>query len=351
MEVPLGRSTCYLDELVLHNIVDSLETDIPALASAVAVSKSFSAAAQDVASEGLLALLKRQQVLPRRLEDGAGASRVAQLRTWAAVDAATVLTLRADPSALHFSTPPRASLYSPTDVEATRRVTRMDDLSGRGHHASAFSSERCPLFVPDAIAPGVGALDFNGKSILQTAPFIKALPQPVSLVVVARCRGDTTLCDALTPTSARFELCHGYPAATADSPGNPAVCISANGVGNSAPSQLLRGSTRSTDTWHVYTAIFDGDKSEMYVDGVREASGRSCGTSELDGLRLGCDHTQMFFLKGSVAELRLYSCHLADGPRSQMEAALALRYGLTPAADKPATPQKRSRRLSRSRSA
>lgn len=62
-----------------------------------------------------------------------------------------------------------------------------------------------------------------------------------------------------------------------------------------------------------------------YLDGVREASGRSVGTGGLDGLRVGCDHTSTFYLKGAIAELRLFSCHLSEPSRSQIEAALALR--------------------------
>ena len=161
-------------------------------------------------------------------------------------------------------------------------------------------------------------------------------------MIVAKCNGDTTLCDSLTPGSARFELCHGYPTANSQQLASPPICISADGVGRFAPAKLLRGNTRSTNRWHVYTAIFDGDKSEMYVDGVREAGGKTVGGSKLDGLRLGCDHTSTFFLKGCVAELRLYACHLRDAPRAQMEAALALQYGLTPAAPPSTPPQSKS---------
>ena len=153
-----------------------------------------------------------------------------------------------------------------------------------------------------------------------------------------RCAGDTTLCDSLTPSSPRFELCHGYPPASAAAPAAPAICACASGVGGQAPAQLLRGTTRSSDTWHVYTAIFDGAKSEMFVDGVREASGRSVGNASLDGLLLGCDHTSTFFLRGKVAEVRVFSCHLGAAPREQMEAAIAMRYGLATATPPPATP-------------
>ena len=113
------------------------------------------------------------------------------------------------------------------------------------------------------------------------------------------------------------------------------------------PAMLLRGSTKSTNDWHVYTAIYDGSKSAMYVDGRKEASGKSVGTSALDGLRIGCDHTSTFFLKGAIAELRLFSCHLGDEPRAQIEAAMQLRYGLAPTGKRPTTPpKKRGPRLS-----
>jgi len=148
------------------------------------------------------------------------------------------------------------------------------------------------------------------------------------LMIVAKARGDTTLCDSLAITSQRFELCHGYPSASSQEAGMPEVVMTAHGNGSAAPTKLLRGSTRSNGSWHVYTAIYDGERSEMYLDGVREASGRSVGTSGLDGLRVGCDHTSTFFLKGAIAELRLFSCHLSEASRSQIEAALALRYDL-----------------------
>ena len=60
----------------------------------------------------------------------------------------------------------------------------------------SLAPERRPLFVPDCLG-GIGALEF-GNSILQTAPFEQPLKQPVTLIVVAKCRGDTTICDSLS---------------------------------------------------------------------------------------------------------------------------------------------------------
>ena len=41
-----------------------------------------------------------------------------------------------------------------------------------------------------------------------------------------------------------------------------------------------------------------------------EGSGKSVGRGCLDGLTLGCDHSGVFHLKGSIAELRVFHCHL-----------------------------------------
>ena len=248
-----------------------------------------------------------------------GASRIAQLSAWTSVEACTVLWLRAAPTTIR--------------MQAQRRVERWEDISGRGNHAFACRGERMPEFVADAMTSPQGeqgALDFTGRGVLATRPFSSPLPQPLTIMLVARARGDVTLCDALTPRSSRLELCHGYPTADAVSRTAPHVCMTATGSGTAAPgpSQMLRGRTRATDTWHVYTAIYDGDKSAIYVDGVCEGSGKSVGKGSLDGLRIGCDHTATFHLKGAIAEVRLFSCHLSPTPRAQLEASMALRCGL-----------------------
>ena len=51
---------------------------------------------------------------------------------------------------------------------------------------------------------------------------------------------------------------------------------------------LCTRSTRGTGDWHVYTAVFDQRKSEVFVDGYCEASGKNVGANCLDGLSIGC---------------------------------------------------------------
>ena len=66
---------------------------------------------------------------------------------------------------------------------------------------------------------------------------------------------------------------------------------------------LFARSTRGTGEWHIYTAIFDQRRSEVYVDGYCEATGKNVGSNTLDGLSIGCDHNGIFFLHGALAEL------------------------------------------------
>ena len=117
---------------------------------------------------------------------------------------------------------------------------------------------------------------------------------------------------------------------------------------DSAPRNSLRGSTRGTGEWHIYTAIYDERKSEMFVDGYCEASAKNVGNNKLDGLSIGCDHNGVFFLTGALAELRLFHCHMASTQRIQTEAAMAHRYGIpySSAPEPPPTPVKSLSRFS-----
>lgn len=126
-------------------------------------------------------------------------------------------------------------------------------------------------------------------------------------------------------SSGRFELCHGYPTGWHPS---PEVCITASGQ-DSSPRNSLRGNTRGNGEWHVYTTVFNHRRSEIFVDGYCEATGKSAGDNGLDGLSLGCDHNGVFFLNGSIAEMRLFHAHLPSSQRVQIEAALARRYGIS----------------------
>jgi len=213
------------------------------------VCRALRTPAQQAAHRGLVKLVtKMQGILLSHCERG---SWVSQLREWETVRASCVMWLQAE----------AANMVLVKQGEH-RFVKRCADLSGNGNVASMY--QRMPLFKP-AVLNGRGTLEFDGASVLKTRPFAEPLQQPVTLVVVARARGDTTIvdslgpkcvrhprppslpCDALPPhrltpwplicSSSRFELCHGYPSGWHPS---PEICMTASGH-DSSPRHSLRG--------------------------------------------------------------------------------------------------------------
>jgi hypothetical protein len=267
-----------------------------------------------------------QCALLRHCERG---SWITMLREWEALEAKNLVWLQAEDEHTTLATQGEQTF-----------VKQAHDRSGSGHSATMHG--RMPAYRYDAIN-GHPCFEFDGASVLKTAPFAQALPQPLTIMVVARARGDTTIFDALTSTSGRFELCHGYPSGWHPS---PEICMTASGQ-DSSPRHSLRGTTRGTGDWHIYTAIFDHRRSEIFVDGYCEASGKSVGGNGLDGLSIGCDHNGVFFLTGSLTELRLYHCHMATNQRVQAEAAMAHRYGIPYSSPPSPTPSSPTKSLSR----
>lgn len=85
---------------------------------------------------------------------------------------------------------------APRTQDGKLLVNSCTDLSGSGHGAKMH--HRPPLYVPDSIN-GYASFEFDGSSVLKTSPFAEPLPQPITLMVVARAQGDTTIIDALGP--------------------------------------------------------------------------------------------------------------------------------------------------------
>ena len=115
-------------------------------------------------------------------------SYIQQLAEWEALSAANQVWLQADPG--------KVVLVQQGELSLVRRA---NDLSG--HNNAAIMHHRMPTLREDAVN-GHHAFEFDGASVLKTRPFAQPLAQPVTLVVVARARGDTTIVDSLGPQCA-----------------------------------------------------------------------------------------------------------------------------------------------------
>ena len=111
------------------------------------------------------------------------------------------------------------------------------------------------------------------------------------------------------------------------------------------PGNLYRG-RRGPGMWHVYTAVFDGDDSEIRIDGIPEPLERS-GTrmnieslaASLDGLTIGADHTFDMSLcfgqgsdgegEGAMSELIAFKGHLDARDIETIEKILMEKHGIS----------------------
>ena len=175
----------YLDGLCVECILSTFNARDLAVLSQVC--QTMRAPAQLAAHRTLLLLVRRlQATLLRHCERG---SWIAQLREWEATKQANLVWLQAEEA--------HTALVTQGEQTLVKRVT---DLSGNGNFAAM--AHRMPGFKYDAVN-GHPAFEFDGASVLKTKAFAQALPQPITIMVVAKLRGDTTICDSLGPTCAR----------------------------------------------------------------------------------------------------------------------------------------------------
>lgn len=174
MEVDAGPTRIFLDELVVYTVICQLSSAHD-LEMAASVNKACHRAAEEVAAQGLLQLLTRLHVLPLRPTCG---SRIRHIGAWSSVLDQTVLWYRAaDSVRLAETSSPRANRWP---------VAALHDLTGHGLHACAVPHHQ-PSFFPDVFAPGIGAIEFSGRGMLQTLPFVGGpLKQPLTLMIVAK---------------------------------------------------------------------------------------------------------------------------------------------------------------------
>lgn len=321
-------SGIYVSGDLLEVIVSTL--DAKELAIVSKVSKATLHAAQAVASSSARALAESLGCVDRKLaawSPGAATERRLRcLREWELTEEHNLWHLRADKHQT-YSIGPSSSYPMPATT-----------WKNHGHSS------------PFIVIPGAGALPGsmdlqeatvsvqNGRHAIRfdhdTAPVLSSaslrddqsvlLQQPITVMVVADAQGDCTLFDNgfMRDMSRAFEFCHGYPSVGDADRDHPRICMHAgDGV-------YLRGTTRSSTGWHVYSCIFDGANSELRVDGVLEASG-DAGSNGPSGFTVGrYRDMESWPLIGRLSEFRVFDHRLATHQREALEVSLARRYGL-----------------------
>lgn len=180
-----GKEAIWLDELVLHTIALNM-TSACDLARLARVHAALQSAASLAARKKLQHILHRlQTTLPQ--QTWSESSCISALARWEAVETSNLLWFKADAHTL--------SLVQ-YGQSCQRYARAWVDLSASRCHAMTAAGKVPPMYNARAIN-GRGALEFTGASVLHTQPFSKPLQQPITIMVVARARGDTTIVDSL----------------------------------------------------------------------------------------------------------------------------------------------------------
>jgi hypothetical protein len=187
------------------------------------------------------------------------------------------------------------------------------DASGNGRHAVQGTGAAKPTYKTAALN-GRPVVRFDGvDDWLQTAAFGAALAQPTTITLVGTATGaDNYFYDGLND-------------------GGRHVIITNNG--GSSTTALLYAGTGAPYTVpafgpaRVYTALFSGAASRLWVDGTAAGAAADGGTLALPGLTLGAYWGALANLTGDVAEVVLVNRALSGDERAALEAYLKTKWG------------------------
>jgi len=188
------------------------------------------------------------------------------------------------------------------------------DQSGNGRHASQSTAGFRPT-LQLAELNGQPVLRFDGTDdyLLNTA---FAISQPDTLAVVVK---------HPTPTDGAFRN-------LTDSHLNDRQLLSKQNAAGSNhrlvyAGGFLSGSTPSS-AFEIWTAIYNGASSALYVNGILDASG-DAGTQGMDGYHIGADAGPGSFSNVDLAEMIRVPRALTVDERGALHAYLGQKYGIT----------------------
>lgn len=196
------------------------------------------------------------------------------------------------------------------------------DLTGNADHVSQATAGDRPTWK-DAVLNGEPVLRFgvNANYFLQGA-FTSggSCSQPNTIFVVAKMDASIVndnftsyLIDG-TGSSARQTI-YKYKDPTPD------VMALYSGT-------ILQGSAPDSD-WAIWLALFDGATSQLWIDGVSDASG-DAGTDGMGGLTVGMNYSDSGLgWVGDIAEIIIYDAELSDADKNEVGNYLADRYNLS----------------------
>ncbi len=212
--------------------------------------------------------------------------------------------------------------FDGTDVvlgSGTKVTTWTDQVSDYDAAAVLFAQQ--PTLVDLDTGNGVHpVVDFDGSmNYMETAAFSSVFNQANVIFMVAAW-------DVLPVSLYMFDSIDGANR-------NALYSRSDSSFGMFAGSQIINGNVQAvTNTFQVYTAVFNGANSLLRIDGASVLGGNT-GTLGLSGLTIGADRNGNQVFNGKIAEVLVYDGGLNTEQILAIETYLREKYIVTPDPD------------------
>lgn len=214
------------------------------------------------------------------------------------------------------------------DLDNEDPVATWEDQSGEGNDATQLTPANQPTYIEDGLN-GKPAISFNGiNQWLDVANFVDALDQPFYFSIIWKIHPDADnsrhfAIDGLTSSDRLVVLANENDITGVDTNNNIAIWAGGSSVGYVRP-------TPFDDTphgWLMTSAIFDGDDSELFEDGIFKADGNP-GGNPLNGFTIGSRFDNSEFLHGYISEIIVYDRALSDAEIYLVDKHLADKYDI-----------------------
>lgn len=85
----------------------------------------------------------------------------------------------------------------------------------------------------------------------------------------------------------------------------------------------------SDSAWHIFSALYNGASSQLWLSGVSSAGPGNPGANGVDGITVGARNDGSAGWKGYIVRALIYPANLSNADKNQVGQYLATKYGLT----------------------
>ncbi len=196
--------------------------------------------------------------------------------------------------------------FSADSVEnIDNKIATFYNLASNEYHAQQANPTNRPLLKESGLN-NLPVLSFSGNQWLK-AQFSNTISQPITSFAVWKTTESTNVACYCNYSSPLFDL---------QSYSNGIQIYTSSGFGYSKPCPF---------DFIITTAIYNGNNSKLFENGILKASGNA-GNGSMNGITIGAVYNNTWQLKGEIAEIIFYDTVLNDSLRYLVENYLRNKY-------------------------